>query len=354
MATKEETQYALLLDDLTALEEYIHDLFNFSPLPICFISPIGVILELNPAMEKTSGFKMDELIGESIEKVFKKEEVGPLTKDTFREGFVEGREMRFFPKEGNEVAVRISTRIRKDEKGELVGYFLSFFDLTDIKRTEGELKKVQTALLNILEDTEEARRRAEDEKNKTQAIITNFTDGLFFFDRGGSVVLMNPQAERFFQIDKEKIVGRSIREIGELPELRLLVDFLGEEVKEISRKEFALSASLILEVSVIPMKRDGVDSGRLVVLHDVTRGKMVERLKTEFVSLAAHQLRTPLSAIKWSLRMLLDGDLGRINQSQKEILEKTYQSNERMIALINDLLSLARIEEGIGRLGRAL
>jgi len=72
----------------------------------------------------------------------------------------------------------------------------------------------------------------------------------------------------------------------------------------------------------------------------------VERLKTEFVSLAAHQLRTPLSSIKWTLQAFLEGDLGSLTNEQKEFISRTYASNEKMISLINDLLNLTRIEEG--------
>ncbi len=76
------------------------------------------------------------------------------------------------------------------------------------------------------------------------------------------------------------------------------------------------------------------------------RLKEVDQMKTEFISVASHQMRTPLSATKWVLRMILDGDLGPLNTQQREMLNKGYQTNERMILLINDLLNVSRIEEG--------
>ena len=101
-----------------------------------------------------------------------------------------------------------------------------------------------------------------------------------------------------------------------------------------------------IEVNTVFLEEGAEEGGILIILHDVTRDKLVERMKTEFVSIAAHQLRTPLSAIKWTLRMVLDGDTGELNAEQKDLLEKTYVSNERMISLINDLLNVSRIEEG--------
>lgn len=76
------------------------------------------------------------------------------------------------------------------------------------------------------------------------------------------------------------------------------------------------------------------------------REKIITQMKSEFISIAAHQLRTPLSAIKWTLRMMIDEDIGRITEEQKDFLQQGYETNEHMIRLVNDLLDVTRIEEG--------
>ena len=76
------------------------------------------------------------------------------------------------------------------------------------------------------------------------------------------------------------------------------------------------------------------------------RDQAISRMKSEFLSIAAHQLRTPLSAMKWGLNMLLSGDFGALLPIQKKWIEKEAESNKRMITLVNDLLNVVKIEEG--------
>ena len=177
--------------------------------------------------------------------------------------------------------------------------------------------------------------------------IANYlSDGLLVFDRDDRLVLVNLQAEEFFQIRKEKILGKSISGLSRFPNFGPLVSLLTGETKEFFRRELQLRENFILEVTSTLMIIDGEKSGTLVILHNVSREKISEKMKSEFVTLAAHQLRTPTSAVKWSLQILLDGDLGELNEEQRKILQKIYKTNDKVIRLVKDLLNLAQIEEG--------
>ncbi|MSU44720.1 HAMP domain-containing histidine kinase [Candidatus Nomurabacteria bacterium] len=106
------------------------------------------------------------------------------------------------------------------------------------------------------------------------------------------------------------------------------------EVEEMERK-LAKLEQIAFEFNV---------STKLLIRRDLELSRANEKLqkfdeiKSNFISVVAHQLRTPLSGIKWTLSMLINGDMGVLNDTQKTFLMKSYESNARMIALVNDML----------------
>jgi len=361
-----ELENQKIREDLEILENYIEEFFEFLPLPVCMVNPADVVIGVNQAFQDLTYYNEMEIVGKETSFLFlEKKGIKDLEEEILSKQKRITQEMTLLTKDGGEIPVNVSGQFRKDEEGNLIGYFFALFDISAFKKFQEELKKKvkektkelekrteelersRRALLNILEDIKEALSKTEEEKNKTQAIITNFTDGLFLFDEKSNLVLVNPQAEVFFGIRARDLINKPISELSTVPALSSLVEFLKSEVKGIFRKEFQASQDLVLEISTVPITGgEGGKLGTLVIFHDVSREKMVERMKTEFVSIAAHQLRTPLSAIKWTLKMLLDGDFGKITKEQEDFIGKTYLSNERMINLINDLLNVTRIEEG--------
>jgi signal transduction histidine kinase len=108
-----------------------------------------------------------------------------------------------------------------------------------------------------------------------------------------------------------------------------------------------------LNIKIHVMRKDEVgDLGRFVndmvtkVRESRDRQEEVSKLKSEFISVAAHQLRTPLSVEKWAHNLIMDGDVGKINAKQRDLLVKADMANESMIRLIHNLLDAARIEQG--------
>lgn len=93
-----------------------------------------------------------------------------------------------------------------------------------------------------------------------------------------------------------------------------------------------------------------IDEGKVIaavsVLRDISREKEIEQLKTKFLSMAAHQLRTPLGAMRWNIEMLLGDMKETLSDGVREKLSRIYDDNQRMLMWVNDLLDISRIEQG--------
>lgn len=97
---------------------------------------------------------------------------------------------------------------------------------------------------------------------------------------------------------------------------------------------------------ITPIMEDSEVVAYVATEEDVTNFANLDKTKSEFVSLASHQLRTPLSAINWYSEMLLAGDAGAVNIDQRKYLEEVHEGGQRMSELINALLNVSRIDLG--------
>ncbi len=236
-----------------------------------------------------------------------------------------------------------------------------------------EIGKLAEAFNDMAKKLKARAKSLEEEKNKTFSIIANFVDPIIVTDNQWRITLFNPAAEKVFKLSKNDLdkkidIGdgkfsfddfRGIIKIpyeNELKEADKNGQPLVEEVtinpECVNKKHCKIdkksnSNSLVYKVLTASVKDEqGQILGYMKMFYDLTREKAIDQMKNEFISISAHQLRTPLSAIKWSLQMVLNQEMGKIEEEVKKYLLKTYTSNERMIKLVNDLLDVSRIEEG--------
>lgn len=194
------------------------------------------------------------------------------------------------------------------------------------------------------------------ELQKFQLAVDHASDHIVITDPDGKVLYANQAVTRITGFAGSEVVGQKA---GSKPLWggnmgKTTYDLFWKTIKE-DKKIFVgefnnhrkNGETYIAEARVAPIldARGNVEFF-VGIERDITHAKEVDRMKTEFISLASHQLRTPLSAMKWFSEMLLAGDAGTLTAEQKEYIGNIHQSNERMIALINSLLNISRIESG--------
>lgn len=228
----------------------------------------------------------------------------------------------------------------------------------EIQINQKELENQQDAILNVLEDVEEEKDRLKEEKDKIDTILNSIGDAVFVVDKNYRIILFNRGAADLSGYDASEVLGHVytdklvfLYEHDRLVNDHFIKDAIEKgEVSTIKNHTLFVHKDgheLSIEDSATPLKdKQNNTIGCVVVFRDVTEDMRIDRAKTEFVSLASHQLRTPLTAISWYGEMLLKGEVGKLNKEQKEYLSKMYTSNERMIGLVGSLLNVSRVEMG--------
>jgi two-component system, OmpR family, phosphate regulon sensor histidine kinase PhoR len=219
-----------------------------------------------------------------------------------------------------------------------------------------DLERTKSALLNVMEDLSVEKTEATESESRMSAILNSIADGILAVDSVGSVLLANPLIEAWTGSAHQSLVGKHWREVLVLQQESGAS--ANEEFAEVVRvgtdesdahHDYLLKGpvrTVPVSVGVSPVEFSGRRVGSVVVFRDVTVEKRIDRAKSEFISVASHQLRTPLTSINWYVESVLSGDYGKITKRVREPLQTVHASGRRLASLINALLNVSRIEMG--------
>ena len=215
----------------------------------------------------------------------------------------------------------------------------------------------------VMNKEDARRRRAEecivDMSRRDMAILESIGDAVFAIDKKGKITVFNRTAEMMTGMSAGEAIGKwygdiveFIREDDGMPGNDFIVDAIARNKTDAMANHALLvgrnGRRMPVASSVAPVRIGGGDNaGFVVVFRDMTQERKIERAKTEFVSLAAHQLRTPLTTINWYSEMLSIGDAGKLTAKQRQYSKEIYRAGKRMAALVDTFLNVSRIEMGI-------
>lgn len=221
------------------------------------------------------------------------------------------------------------------------------------------LKDVRKAMLNLLQDSWNLGATLKKEQERSMSIITSMSEGLIVVDVAKKITLMNPTAEKLLEVKQSDALGKDVSTIWKMfqGDKELLEDerFIARTLNTrqpitvgIEENIFIQAASgrkfPVVVATTLLTTKDA--EGVLVVFRDVTEEKALNDAKSNFISIASHQLRTPLTSIRWYSEVLSDGSMGPLSETQADFLKEIYQGSIRLFRTIDTLLALSRVESG--------
>nr|PMC27825.1 cell wall metabolism sensor histidine kinase WalK [Gardnerella vaginalis] len=214
-----------------------------------------------------------------------------------------------------------------------------------------ELGQLAGAVNNLSVRVEEAQESSDSERRRLDSVLSHMSDGVLATDRRGNVTIVNNMALQLLGVEHEdELIGKSIIDVLDIRHDYTVRQLVNSEQKEMILDMSNSGSNLILNAYFSPIQREsGFVSGLVCVLHDVTSQQKEEQERKEFVSNVSHELRTPLTSVKSYVEALSDG-AWQDKEIAPQFLKVVQDETERMIRMINDLLSLSRMDAGTTKL----
>ncbi|MEH3112854.1 HAMP domain-containing sensor histidine kinase [Pedobacter terrae] len=203
------------------------------------------------------------------------------------------------------------------------------------------------------------------EKSRIEAIIAQMQDAIIGLNEKGEVLFLNHLAAKLISLDEDKVIGQNVAELMQKNEL--LKRIIKPETNDNTLKIYAddKESYFLLENReiIIPNYEEQDDNtliascksaGSVYTLKNITQFKELDEAKTNFIATVSHELKTPLSSIKMSLKLLNDERVGMMNQEQHELLNHIKEDSDRLLKITSELLDLSQVETGNLKLTFAL
>ncbi|KRL88848.1 histidine kinase [Lactobacillus kalixensis DSM 16043] len=209
----------------------------------------------------------------------------------------------------------------------------------------GQLGKAFNTLSVRIERSQE---ESDSERRRLDSVLSHMTDGVLATDRHGNISVVNQMALNFLNVTEDEIINKPINEALGLDETAQ--DLISNQKEIVVTANSGTRNEVILHASFSLIKRvTGFVSGSVCVLHDVTEQMKNENSQRQFVSNVSHELRTPLTSMHSYIEALSEG-AWKDPEIAPQFLKVTQEETERMIRMINDLLSLSRMDRGVSRM----
>ncbi|MDO8686639.1 MAG: GAF domain-containing protein [Candidatus Berkelbacteria bacterium] len=178
-------------------------------------------------------------------------------------------------------------------------------------------------------------RQIEEERKKDESLLSSIGEGVLAVDTTDKIILLNKAGEKLTGYLHEEIINQNATS---------LLDGEKNGNKMIKRRD---GTAFPARISSAPIyDADDKVIGKIIAFSDMTHDLEVEQMKQELISIATHELRTPITGIKGYLDMVLEGDTGGVNDETKETIQDMAGITQKLADLVDDLLNVGRIEQG--------